>query len=524
MDSTLRSNANSQGKEALHATDIGVLRTWRQALAILIAAWFLVLYIFSDTVFFVLDQWIENDTYSYCFMVLPIAIYLIWDQRTRLISLVPRPNNWGLPILATIGVIWLLGQVGAVLVVQGMALVAVLQVLVFTVFGWPVTRVILYPLGALIFAAPFGGEWVRPLQDFTAFFAVKALQLTGVPVFKDGWIIATPSQTWVIVEACSGVRYVNAFVFLGYLFSYWNYRSWTRRLAFVLVCFFGGIVANGVRTYATIMVAHSVGVNHLVQGWILFFIVVLITFCIGLLWREPAVADPKQGPIAVMSKDGPIDARSSKAMALTALGAVLLLGLAPLAAQNVLRPQAMLSPAVIPTPRAARPWRALDEHVGNWKPHFVGAEAELSKSYMAEGRRVQMYIAYFRGSQRQGEELISAGNDLMPEKNWRPVSAGTAQAVIDGESVSVDQIVLRSNDRTRLLWSWYWVGGKSTSNAFFGKLLEIKSLLLREQKGSAMIALAVDVENGNHREAAETLGNFLRHVAIVQALKEQKSD
>ena len=94
--------------------------------------------------------------------------------------------------------------------------------------------------------------------------------------------------------------------------------------------------------------------------------------------------------------------------------------------------------------------------------------------------------------------------------------------MVDGESLSVERIVLKANDRTRLVWSWYWVGGEYTSNPYFAKLLELKSRLLREQKGSAFIALAVDVENGNLLEATDTLQNFLRHVALVQALKDEK--
>ena len=177
---------------------------------------------------------------------------------------------------------------------------------------------------------------------------------------------------------------------------------------------------------------------------------------------------------------------------------------------------------MILAPGVTQPWQALDQHDAKWKPRFMGADGELSRSYIAGGQGVHLFIAYFRPHQRQGAELIGGGNVLINEKNWRAVSVGSAQAMVDGESLSVERIVLRANDRTRLVWSWYWVGGEYTSNPYFAKLLELKSRLLRERKGSAFIALAVDVENGNLREAAETLGNFLRHVALVQALKEEK--
>jgi hypothetical protein len=63
------------------------------------------------------------------------------------------------------------------------------------------------------------------------------------------------------------------------------------------------------------------------------------------------------------------------------------------------------------------------------------------------------------------------------------------------------------------------VGGKYTGNPYFAKALEIKSILLQEQNSSALIALAVDVRNGDMHEAVETLQDFLRHVNLLEALE-----
>jgi len=317
-------------------------------------------------------------------------------------------------------------------------------------------------------------------------------------------------------------------VILGCLFSYSRYRSWGRRLGFILLCFFGAIVANGIRAYGIVMAAHltnnrvAVGVDHLVAGWVFHSVVVFLLFWLGLRWGEPIEVETKSDAAAEVVKAQGIHVGSWRAMALTAISAVALLGLVPLAAHSLFRPLPMLAAPLLLAPSVTQPWQALHQHAAKWKPRFIGADGELSNSYKAGGQGVHLFIAYYRPHQRQGAELIGGGNVLTHEKNWRAVSAGSAQAMVDGESLSVERIVLRSNDRTRLVWSWYWVGGKYTSNRYFAKLLELKTRLLREQEGSAFIALAVEVENGELREAAETLGNFLRHVALVQALKEEK--
>ena len=522
MTTQLISDVQTHGRSVSRAGDTRDFHAWWQALAILAASWIVVLYLFWDTVFTAVGVWQGSGAFSHCFLVFPITIYMIWDRRDHILNVAPVPNYWGMPILAMICVAWLLGHLGAVMIVQQMAVVAMLQVLVFTIAGWPVTRLLLFPLSFLMFTVPFGEDWVRPLQNYTASFVVKALQLTGIPVFRDGWTIVIPSRVWEVVEACSGVSYVVAYVVLGCLFSYWTYRSWGRRLAFILVCFFGAMLAIGLRAYLIVMLAYMVGVDHLIQGWIYFSIVAFLLFWIGLRWREPRTVDNRGEVTVTENKAAVIHAGSLRAMALTALSAVALLGSAPLAAYSLLRPPPIFAVPMISAPGVMQPWRALDEHEGKWNPRFLGADEELSKSYIGDAQRVQLYIAYYRANQRQGAELINTANDLIDQTNWRAVSVESAQAMVNGESLSVDRIVLRSHDRTMLVWSWYWVGGEYTSNPYFAKLLELKSRLLMEQKGSAVIALAVDVKNGNHREAAETLGNFLRHVALGQALVEEK--
>jgi exosortase len=292
------------------------------------------------------------------------------------------------------------------MVVQQLAVVAMLDLLVFTVVGWTATRVLLFPLGFLFFAIPFGEDLVRPLQDYTALFTVKALQLTGVPVFRDGWIIVIPSGVWEVAEACAGVRYVIPPVILGCLFAYGRYRSWRRRLGFILVCFVGAIVANGVRAYGIVMLAHltdnrlAVGVDHLIAGWIFFSVVMFLLFCVGMRWREPVEVETKSDAATTVHKAQEIHEGSPRAMVLAALSAVVLLGLAPVAAQSLLRPQPVLAAPMISPPNVGRPWQVVDQHDDTWRSRFLGADLELSKAYMAGDRRVNLLIAYYHANQR----------------------------------------------------------------------------------------------------------------------------
>src|SRR4029077_9557246 len=141
-------------------------------------------------------------------------------------------------------------------------------------------------------AVPFGEALIPPLINFTADFTVGALQLTGVPVYREGSFFTIPSGNWSVVEACSGLRYLIASFTLGALYAYLTYRSLKRRLVFIGLSIIVPVLANGVRAYLIVITGHlsdmrlAVGIDHLIYGWVFFGIVMLLLFWIGTFWRE----------------------------------------------------------------------------------------------------------------------------------------------------------------------------------------------------------------------------------------------
>ncbi len=60
----------------------------------------------------------------------------------------------------------------------------------------------------------------------------------------------------------------------------------------------------------------------------------------------------------------------------------------------------------------------------------------------------------------------------------------------------------------RVVWHWYWVGGKFTASRHFAKLLEAKSKLFGGSPAGAAIAVSAEFAE-LPVEAEESLGNFL---------------
>lgn len=501
-------------------------RRWRIAAATVILSWILILGIFWETAASMAATWHRSKTFAHGFLILPISFHLAWARRRQIASLIPAPNLWALPLLIMLGLGWLLGKVVDLIVLQQLALVAMLQTLVWTVLGTEVARTLLFPLIFLFFAVPMGEALVPPLQSFTALFTLKALDLSGIPAYLEGRLISIPSGNWEIAEACSGARYVIPAAALGSLYARLMYRSWLRRLGFMLAALAVPILANGLRAYGIIMLAHltdnriAVGIDHLVYSWIFFAAVVLPLFWLGLRWREPGpIHQPAHSSLAIDS--GPNRA-PLHATPLAALGSIALLALAPIAAGFMSKPPT--TPPIIgaAAPPANLPWRALPRYFGGWEPRFIGADARMAQSYTAGRRQVHLHIAYY-ASQRPGAELINSENVIADGMRWIWLAEGEGRALVDGRELKVRQIAMRSaRGSLRLVWSWYWVGGEFTANPYRAKLLQAKALLLGRAQGAAAIVLGADYDL-HHAEAAATLQDFLRHTSLRATLEQLSS-
>jgi exosortase A len=497
---------------------------WIAAASITGFSLFIILAMFWETAASMATVWYNSSTFGHGFLVVPISAYLIWSSRAQLTNLSPAPTLLGLPLLAIFGLVWLVGNVSEVLLVEHLALIGIVQVLIWTMIGTSAVRAMLFPIAFLIFAVPMGEGLIRPLQDATAFLAVAALRMSGIPVFQEGVFITIPQSAWQVAEECSAIRYVIPGVVLGAVFSYLTYRSYTRRLLFVVGTVLAVILVNGLRVYAIIGLTHisdrsalaSIGARaieqmygHLGLGWLMFSIAMLILFWAGSRWREPETVS------RVPSVETAIPAAPMWRSTGLAIAAVALVALAPAAV--MLRGSNNAGPltVVIDTLEAEAPWTENYIYTGNWSPHFIGADKELKATYTTGEQTVHLYIAYY--AQREGgAELINGGNTLVDEPTWELLSDNSTTIRTEQLAVAAREDILRSATGTRrLVQSWYWIGDEFTANPYYAKLLQAKSWLLNGSRSIAIIAIAADFDD-DAATAASSIQDFLERTKLIQ--------
>ncbi len=488
---------------------------WRLTVSVLAFTWIATIALFWETAVSIVSVWSHAKTHEHGFMVLPIFLYLIWRARHQVGSLQPHPNYRGLALLFGVSVAWFLGRLVNIGVLQQFAMVAMLTGMAWVVLGTQVTQALLFPLLFLFFGVPVGEEIVPVLQDYTAWFVVKALQASGVPVFWEGRLLTTPTGTWEVHESCSGIRYVIASLTFGYLYAGLTYRRWSRRVAFFAASAVVPVVANGLRAYGIVMLAHfsgnsiAVGVDHFIYGWLFFgFVMVLLTL-VGERWREkPWQPEPMSARTSIEEQSGPTDSGASVVVA--ALIGLVILATAPLsvaAIQGRPSPPAVIQPIDL---SVARPWEVTETQAAGWRPYFIGASVEMLQHYKSGAHTVDVYVAYY-DQEQNGGELISSQNDIVDRKHWTPFRVSTRKKVlVDGVPLNVKEVTARSRVRNQVTWSWYWIDGRFTANPYYAKLLQLKARVTRGYAGGAAIVLAAPYRD-DESEAISALSDFLRH-------------
>jgi exosortase A len=490
----------------------GAPTTWRASLVALALAVAWIVACFGSTAATMVRTWANTETYAHGFVVVPISAWLLWRMRERIRAMVPEPSWFAIPPFAAAGVVWLLGEFGTVNVVSQAAFVAMLVLTVPALLGWRIARTAVFPLAFLFFAVPVGDFLLPALMDGTADFTVAALRATGVPVYREGFLLVLPTGSWSIIEACSGIRYLIASVMVGTLFAYLTYRALWRRLAFVGVAIVVPIVANWLRAYMIVMLGHlsnnriATGVDHLVYGWIFFGIVMVLMFWIGMSWAEkPSVRVDARAARPATSGAG----RSTPARSWLVLPAILASTLAVPLLHYTLTHDADRTAVVLRSVDVPG-WTRVDGPQAGYVPIYNAPDATLQQTFRRGDMVVGLFVAYYRNQTSQ-RKLVSAENTFArsTDRTWRSIAHGRGSETIADRVISVDTTRLRGirDDRALTAWRWYWLDGVLTSNDIAAKALTAWMQLRGRSDDSA--GIVVYAPDADPRAASEALRAFV---------------
>lgn len=492
-------NTHNSGQQGIGSGQIIMDAEKKRSLAYMGIVMVIVVIMFWQTLSSMVGIWLRSETFTHGFLIFPISAFLIWRSRARLVQMPITADLRALVLLALIGVAWLLATVADVAVIRQLSFVAMIPALVWLMLGWPFVKVSAFPLAFLFFAVPMGEALIPPMMDFTALFTVNALRLSGIPVFVEGTFFSIPSGNWSVVEGCSGVRYLIASVTLGVLYAYLTYRSIWRRLVFILLAIILPVIANGLRAYMIVMIAHlsdmklALGIDHYIYGWVFFGIVMFALFFVGNFWREhQATAAPGN-----QIETGLATIKTNRHPFYVALMGLSFLMIWPVWASIIDQDEYSVDDAVvIRIPLDSDDQWGPDEPFTSWKPRYIKPSAELQQAYRHMDSKVGLYIGYYSPLLKDAE-LINSQNVMVVQKHpvWRQIGHSRRAITVNGQQFNVIEAELKSFNQNLLVWHWYWIDGQHLASSVQAKIFEAYKKLQGDKLGGAGIVIYTSIDN-----------------------------
>lgn len=494
----------------------------RRAFALVVLCLMVVIGVFTPTVLEMVSVWSQSTSYTHCFLVLPLVIFFIWQRCADLAATPIRPFLPAAILAVCAGFVWLVAELASAFTPAFVATVSLMPLTVTAVLGWRWSKVLIFPLALLFFAVPFGEVFVPTLMQWTADFTVSALRISGVPVYRDGQNFVTPSGSWAVIDSCSGIRYLLASTFVGALYAQQMYRSPLRRALFFIASIFVPVIANWLRAYLIVMIGNlidnriAVGVDHLIFGWIFFGAVIVAMFAVGAIWREDQLPQSHAGATPPTSLRTVVRwPRVGQAAML--MVAILLIWPAAAALLTQPLPERSL-PALDIESRAG--WTRVAAMPTSWHPHLQAPVRERGFAFEKDGQHVGVYLGVYR-NQRQGSELVSSMNRLIPSdsEQWLSLATGVRSIELDGQPLSVRTERIGGPNGTLVVWRWYRLGTLATASDARAKWDLALDRLLRRDDTSVWVAVyAIGTDGSN--EIDRTLARFVGEMggALEQAV------
>ena len=265
-------------------------RAWLGAFAALIAAFVLC---YWTVIAKLVHDWAHDDNYSHGFLIVPLALYFVWERRARLAAVRPRPNWFGLVVVvASLGML-IAGTLGAELFVSRVSIVFLIAGTVLFAAGVDALRILAFPIAFLFLMVPppaiIFNQIAFPLQLLASRFGEATLQALSIPVLREGNLITLANTTLEVAEACSGIRSLISLLTLGIVYGYFADPRLSIRTIIALSAVPIAIVANGLRVAGTGVAAHYYGAEaaegffHTFSGWVVFIVAFVLMYLVATI-------------------------------------------------------------------------------------------------------------------------------------------------------------------------------------------------------------------------------------------------
>jgi exosortase B len=279
----------------------------------LLAGSFLAAY--TPTILSLIDGPWQTEQEGHGPLIIAASLWLVWQSRERLkaVEISAAPVLGWISLLLGLALMFLARTQG-ILTVEAFSIIPVITGCVLLAAGWPMLRILAFPIGFLFFSVPMP-DWLIdaatvPLKVFISNTVTHVLYAAGYPVAQNGVMIMIGSYQLLVKDACSGMNSIFALSAIGVFYAYaFRWEEKIRSLLLLVAIVPITIVANFIRVFALVLIAYYggpdllEGIVHDLTGIGLFVVAVVLLFlldgflglCAGLLGRRSRPAPMSTG-------------------------------------------------------------------------------------------------------------------------------------------------------------------------------------------------------------------------------------
>ena len=259
------------------------------------------------------EQWRLEPDYSHGYLVIPLALVMLYLRRDLFPGLAANINWAGFSLLGLAVALRIVGRFAYFDFLDGWTLAIWVAGLVWIFAG---RRVLVWAAPALVFLIllvplPFRAESLlsTQLQSVATDLSVASLQTMGFPALPEGNTIWLDDHQMFVEEACSGLRIFVGLGAMAYFFAVLARRSWIDKLVLMASAPFIAILVNVLRVTGTVL-AHHYFSNWGARFAHDLFGIVMVVIGAGLLmavksyWEHLYRPPPRQASSQALAMNG----------------------------------------------------------------------------------------------------------------------------------------------------------------------------------------------------------------------------
>nr|WP_320016107.1 VPLPA-CTERM-specific exosortase XrtD [uncultured Desulfobacter sp.] len=465
-------------------------------------------------------RWDSGDN-SYCYLVVPIFLYLCWEKKEAFRFGLFSWSAWG--ILPAIGSILLLaaGELGSVETLLYTGIWGCVVSTIIMLYGWRRSWQLWFPLLILAFIVPLP-PFVNQILTFkmkmtASTLSVEMLRALGVSVLQNGNIIDLGITKLQVVDACSGLRYIMSMFLMSLLIGHFFVTGWWRRVLLLVFVYPLSIAINAVRIFGTGLLTLNgytfltEGPFHDGAGLVAFLIAgALLLFFAKSLMKIGSVKQAGQ-TTDQFSDSGAAPAGISKVIVLS-LGLSLLFAGSGFALQNlgsVLRiPE---RPGFDSFPMEINGWQGKRQYLSKeildslWADDYVDAVFNRPGS----GNTIMLLVPYY---EYQGtRHTAHAPQSCLLGSGWDMTRSGMTGVDVGERNINIGMMHLQKDNMHMLASYFFLQRGRVIVSPWMNKFYLLLDAVKRRRTDGALVRVEMLVpENTDIKTAEAQLKDFIR--------------